>query len=210
VRGRLITFEGGEGCGKSTHVKLTAEWLRSKGKQVVTAFEPGDTPLGSEIRKLLLSGEHTPVPEAELFLFLADRAQHVHKVIQPALADGCWVLCDRYTDSTLAYQMAGRGISQDEIQDVLRVAEVGNRPELTLWLDIDLDQGLQRMRDRNDGRTRLDDESRMFHMRVLQAFAMIFASEPERVCRIDASGEIQTVQNKIRQALSHHVPGLDA
>jgi len=204
MHGRLITFEGGEGCGKSTQVRRTADWLRSRDEQVLTTFEPGDTSLGAGIRQLLLSGEHTPVAEAELLLFLADRAQHVREVIQPALTDGCWVLCDRYSDSTLAYQMAGRSLEEKDVESMLRVAEAGCRPALTLWLDIDLATGMQRMRERSDGRTRLDDESHVFHKRVHQAFAKIHASEPERVHRVDASGDIETVQYEMRQAICRH------
>ncbi|MDX8411704.1 MAG: dTMP kinase [Mariprofundaceae bacterium] len=204
MQGRLITFEGGEGCGKSTQVQRTAEWLRGRGERVVTTFEPGDTPLGGGIRQLLLSGVHTPVAEAELFLFLADRAQHVRELIQPALDESCWVLCDRYTDSTLAYQMAGRNLNEEDMNAMLSFAEIGSRPALTLWLDVDLDTGMQRMRERDDGRTRLDDESRAFHARVHQAFAMIHAREPSRMIRVDAGGDIETVQNEIRQALLRH------
>lgn len=208
MQGRLITFEGGEGCGKSTQLKLTADWLRSRSERVVVTFEPGDTALGEDVRRLLLSGAYKPVPEAELLLFLADRAQHVREVIRPALAEGFWVLCDRYTDSTLAYQMAGRNLSEENTRSMLDFAEIDCRPALTLWLDVDVETGLQRMCCRDGERTRLDNESEAFHVRVYQAFAAICERNPERVRRIDGGGDIAVVQAAIRRALGERFAGL--
>jgi len=115
LNGHFITFEGVDGCGKTTQRELTAAWLREQGMEVLETVEPGGSALGMEIRQLLLNGEHVPVPEAELMLFLADRAQHVREVIMPAIERGAVVLCDRYTDSTRAYQLAGRGLNAGKV-----------------------------------------------------------------------------------------------
>jgi len=127
---RLITFEGVDGCGKSTQLQRAAAWLRMRGCEVVTTFEPGDTALGKSLRGLLLGGDAMPVAEAELLLFLADRAQHVREVIRPALTSGAWVLCDRYSDSTLAYQLAARRLDDGacDLEPMLAFAECGVRP----------------------------------------------------------------------------------
>lgn len=200
----MITFEGVDGCGKSTQLALTAEWLREGGLEVTTTFEPGDTPLGAEIRTLLLSGRHTPVPEAELLLFLADRAQHVASVIAPVLESGAWVLCDRFSDSTLAYQLAARAINREGIGSLLGFAELGVRPDATIWLDLPVDTALARMRERvksGEKATRIDAEAASFHAAVRDGFAERFHSEPERIRRIDAVGTIEAVQQGIRAAL---------
>ncbi|MDX8403875.1 MAG: dTMP kinase, partial [Mariprofundaceae bacterium] len=124
--GRLITFEGGDGSGKSTQLRMTETWLREQEYEVLITHEPGDTALGAEIRSLLLEGEYIPVPECELLLFLADRAQHVREVMMPALKSGTWVLCDRYSDSTMAYQLAGRKLADPGgVSSMLSFAELG-------------------------------------------------------------------------------------
>lgn len=204
--GRFITFEGVDGCGKTTQQSLTAEWLREQGHTVVTTREPGDTPLGARIRELLLAGEFVPVPETELLLFLADRAQHVHEVIKPALAGGAWVLCDRFTDSTHAYQLAARRLSQfsDDLDRMLAYAECGVRPELTLWFDLPASEALQRIRQRQAmgvTSTRLDEEALSFHKAVAAAFAALHAQQGERIIRIDASGSVGSVQSAVRDAM---------
>jgi len=204
VNGRLVTFEGVDGCGKSTQQKLTAEWLRNRGMEVRTTFEPGDTPLGAEIRKLLLSGVHQPVAAAELLLFLADRAQHVHEVIRPALDAGDWVLCDRYTDSTRAYQLAGRNLDAASVEQLLDFAELGVHPALTVWLDLPVQTSLERIRSRagmEGSMTRLDEECRSFHEAVSTGFEQMCRDEPERVLRIDAIGTVANVQQRIRAAI---------
>lgn len=207
MSGRFISFEGGDGCGKSTQIKATAEWLTQSGQQICLTREPGDTPLGAELRRLLLSGEHVPVPECELLLFLADRVQHVKTVIQPAMQAGQWVLCDRYSDSTRAYQLAARQLSGQitELDTLLNFAEAGCKPDCTLWLDMPLALASERMRGRvaeGEESTRLDDESKAFHARVRDGFAHIAGAEPERVHRIDAQGSIDQVQQRIRSVLA--------
>jgi len=200
---RLITFEGGDGCGKSTQLRLTAAWLRAQGYAVLETRQPGGSALGQEIRKLLLSHEFEPVPACELLLFLADRAQHVQTVIKPALDRGDWVLCDRYSDSTWAYQWAARALSGDvELAPMLAFAEQGVRPSRTFWLDAPVEQALARMAQRSqagDAANRLDDESILFHQRVYAAFQELHQREPERVIRIDARADIEQIQREIRQ-----------
>jgi dTMP kinase len=204
LSGHFITFEGVDGCGKTTQRGLTAAWLRTQGTEVVETFEPGASALGAEIRHLLLSGEHVPVPEAELMLFLADRAQHIHEVLRPALERGAVVLCDRYTDSTRAYQLAGRQLNAGVLNTMLEVAELGLRPELTLWFDLPVSEALNRMRGRaatGEVPTRMDEERRSFHEAVRNGFSTIFEEEPERVRRVDASGSVDEVQKRVRKVI---------
>jgi len=203
--GQLITFEGGDGSGKSTQLKLTANWLREQGKDVLETKQPGATPLGAEIRNLLLSGEYVPVPECELLLFLADRAQHVRQVILPALERGQWVLCDRYSDSTLAYQLAARGLNEGvDLKPMLAFAELGCVPKKTFWFDVSADIALKRVRARTDmgeASTRLDEEALSFHERVYSAFADICQSFPERIVRVNADADIAGVQQQLQHAM---------
>ena len=200
-RGQLITFEGGDGCGKSTQLKLTAAWLEEQGRRVLLTREPGDTPLGAELRGILLKGEFRPVPECELLLFLADRAQHVREVILPTLESGIWVLCDRYSDSTMAYQLAGRKLADlDGLSDLLAFAEAGVSPELTLWLDLPVTEALHRIRSRTamgEESTRLDEEAQSYHEKVHAAFASLNDMH-KRIERIDAMHSIEVVQEQIQ------------
>ncbi|MDQ6986189.1 MAG: dTMP kinase [Mariprofundaceae bacterium] len=205
MSGHFITFEGIDGCGKTTQRKLTALWLREQGLEVVETFEPGDTALGAEIRSLLLSGEHIPQPETELLLFLADRTQHVREVIQPALKRGAVVLCDRFSDSTRAYQLAGRALDADILEQLLKTAELGSSPALTLWFDLPVSDALARMRRRaasGETATRLDEEQQSFHQRVSDAFAAMLTREPARWRRIDAGADAETVQQQVQKTLS--------
>jgi len=204
VKPRFVTFEGVDGCGKSTQLKLTARWLNDAGMSVRTTFEPGDHSLGEALRNLLLSGAYAPSHEAELLLFLADRAQHVHEVIQPALVAGQWVLCDRFTDSTLAYQLAGRKLKSPELKHMLAFAALKMQPTLTLWLDLPVREALARTRYRaldGEDTSRIDEESLSFHARVRQGFSRLCAAEPERIFRIDASGGVDAVQQRIRKTV---------
>lgn len=213
IQGRFISFEGIDGCGKSTQLRLAEAWLRQRGIDVVATREPGDTPLGAEIRRLLLDGEHVPCAEAELFLFLADRAEHVQKLIRPALERGAWVLCDRYSDSTLAYQLAARSLSAetDVIEALLHVAECGVKPQLTLWFDLDPETAATRMRRRRqegEAATRLDDEADAFHRRVASGFAKLHRRFPERIHRIDAGAGIEDIHRRVVARLQSVWPEL--
>lgn len=204
VKGQFISFEGCEGCGKSTQIQLTAKWLTSLGLDVCVTFEPGDGILGREIRRILLRKPFAPVPHAELLLFLADRSQHVHETILPALKKGKWVLCDRYSDSTRAYQVAGRKLDTSSIMPLIRFAEAGCHPDLTLWLDMDVRASLARMLERSkkgEEMTRMDGERMDFHQRVREGFRLIRENEPNRVCRVEADGSIDDVQASIRNIL---------
>jgi len=209
MNGFFITFEGVDGCGKTTQRRLIAAWLREQGLDVLETFEPGDSPLGAEIRGLLLSGEHVPAAETELLLFLADRTQHVREVIQPALNRGAVVLCDRYTDSTRAYQLAGRALDasmlDQQLEQMLHIAELGTQPDITLWFDVPVEDALERMRGRVAGgevATRLDEEKRSFHERVREGFATVHAAQPTRVKRVNAAADAATVQQHVRQLLN--------
>jgi dTMP kinase len=204
MSGHFITFEGIDGCGKTTQLRLTSAWLRQQGMDVLETFEPGDTALGAKIRSLLLGGKHVPAAETELLLFLADRTQHVREVIQPALDRGALVLCDRYTDSTRAYQLAGRALDAGVLESMLHMAELGASPHLTLWFDLPVDAALQRMCHRAAGgevATRLDGEEHDFHERVREGFCSIAAAQPERVQRIDANADVEAVQQQVRRVL---------
>lgn len=205
--GRLITFEGGDGTGKSTQLRMTESWLVEQGCEVLVTHEPGDTPLGLEIRRLLLEGQYTPVAECELLMFLADRAQHVREVIMPALKAGIYVLCDRYSDSTMAYQLAGRKLADlDGLDAMLQFAESGVTPDLTLWLDLPVSEALHRIRSRTrvgEESTRLDEEKQSFHASVHAAFAELHRTHNDRIIRIDAGESIESVQANIRSVINH-------
>jgi dTMP kinase len=212
---KLISFEGVDGCGKSTQLKRVADWLTAQGQDVVTTFEPGDTTLGAEIRRLLLASEFVPVPEAELLLFLADRAQHVQQLIRPALERGAWVLCDRYSDSTLAYQLAARKLGQGaaNLKEMLAFAECGVSPALTLWFDVPVSEALKRMQKRveaGEKSTRLDNEAVFFHQRVAAAFSEQYQNNPERIKRIDANLAMDEVERQVKAVLIRHFQSLSA
>lgn len=190
----FITFEGVEGCGKSTQLTLLDERLRSAGRDVRATREPGGTPLGERLRALLLDGARAPLdPIAEWLLFEADRRQHIAEVIRPALEAGAWLLCDRFSDSTEAYQSAGRGVDAEFIDAVDARVRDGLRPDLTLLYDLDAAEGLARTR-RRDARTdRFESEELAFHERVRSRFLEIARREPRRVVIVPAQGDAAAV-----------------
>lgn len=188
----FITLEGPEGAGKSTLIKSLAEALRAQGKSVVTTREPGGGPMGPAIRRLLLESEHVP-KAAELFLFLADRADHVAAIIEPALGAGSIVICDRFSDSTIVYQGHARGFPLDEVRRLCELATGSVKPDITLLLDLPPEQGLARIKSKD----RLDSEPLEFHKRVRQGFLDEAAREPERWVILDAT---QTADQVFRQA----------
>lgn len=184
-RGLLVSFEGPEGAGKTTQLARLSERLRRDGRAVTAAREPGGTALGQGVRELLLSSAHAPVPLAEVFLLLASRAQLCDEVLRPALARGEAVLLDRFTDSTLAYQGAGRGLPLPQLRELNALATGGLTPQLTVLLDLDPAEGLRRVRGRGEP-DRLEAEAEAFHRRVRQGFLELAAAEPGRFLCLDA------------------------
>lgn len=202
---RLITIEGIEGAGKSTQVGRLRTWLEELGIRVVATAEPGGTPLGLRLRRLL--DEVSPLdPLAECFLFAAARAQHVRRVICPALGEGAVVLCDRYVDSTTAYQGYGRGVALERIAELNRMATDGLMPDLTIVLDLDAALGLARARTRAGrapaaGTDPFEGLALEFHERVRKGFWAIQAREPERVALVDADRAPETVAADLQTLL---------
>jgi dTMP kinase len=204
--GRFITFEGIDGCGKSTQFRLLAHWFRERGTEVVETVEPGGTAIGQQIRKILLDSASSDIqPRAELLLYFASRAQNVDQVIRPALHAGRIVLCDRFTDSTLAYQGYGRGLDLEMVSDLDRIACRGLKPDVTLLIDIDLETSLMRARHRNErvgsSESRMEDEGVAFHERVRQGYLALAKNEPHRIAVIDGRASISEVGQRIREAL---------
>lgn len=204
--GFFISLEGIEGCGKTTQLRLLAEWLRSAGHAVLTTREPGGCPIADQIRAILLTPQSQAlVPRAELLLYAAARAQHVDEVLKPALQAGIIVLCDRYTDATLAYQGGGRGLDPGMITELNTLASGGLSPQLTLLLDLPVEIGLSRATSRNqtnaDQEGRFEQESLEFHRRVQTAYRALASAEPGRFCRIDACGSVAQVSERIIAAI---------
>lgn len=197
---RFITFEGPEGAGKSTQVPLLANWLRARGEDVLVTRQPGGDPVGRRLREILLGGKDDITPRAELLMMMADRNQSVASLIRPHLERGGVVLCDRYADSSLAYQGYGRGLDLDIVRGLNDFATEGLWPDLTLLLDIDPADGLARQAER----TRMENEAIEFHRRVHAGFLAIAADQPSRVARIDAAGSVEEVAERIRSAYETH------
>ena len=204
--GRLIVFEGVEGCGKTTQLQRTWEWLQGGARNVVVTNEPGGTELGLCLRKLLLTkSEGKPIQDgAELLLYAADRAQHVEEVLNPQLALGAIILCDRYTDSTIAYQGYGRGFSQTQLSLLNSIATGGLESDLTLWLDVDVEVGLARTRGRGAS-DRIEQETIAFHRKVQQGYTELALAHPNRIVRVDASLSEAVVQEQIQTILSQRL-----
>ena len=203
-RGLFITVEGPEGAGKSSQLRLLAEYLESRGRSCLCTREPGGTPLAETIRAVVKNhrGAEAMSPETELLLMEAARIQHVRGVIAPALTAGIDVLCDRFTDSTTAYQGGGRGIPFSEIRKLNTFAQAGCAPDLTLLLDLDPEIGFRRASGREETRgqyDRFEAEKLEFHRRVRAAFLAIARAEPKRIRIVDASGSVNQVQSEIRK-----------
>ncbi|MGI8652078.1 MAG: dTMP kinase [Geodermatophilaceae bacterium] len=196
-RGLFVAFEGGEGCGKSTQVPLLADWLRHRGHQVLTTFEPGEGVLGRAIRSIVLDRANTDLSDrAEALLYAADRAQHVAMTIGPALSAGQIVITDRYVDSSIAYQSAGRGQPAEEIGYLSGWATQGLVADLTVLLDVPVEVGLARIRGRAAA-DRLEAESQVFHERVRQSFLALAAEAPARYLVLDARAETEALAARI-------------
>ena len=199
----FITFEGPEGSGKSTQIRLLAEFLRTRGFSVEVVREPGGTPIGDQIRHVLHDTANTAMsPAAEVLLYSASRAQLVAERIRPAIGSGHVVLCARYADSTMAYQGYGRGLDVDMLEELTTIATEGVTPDLTLLLDLDVTRGLSRRRDEGEEMNRLDQESVAFHERVRSGYHRLAAAEPARWVVIDADRPVSMVAAEIREAVS--------
>lgn len=199
--GKLIVFEGIEGAGKTTQIQQTSDWLKSWLSQpVLITREPGGTPLGERLREVLLA-DALVYETSELLLYAADRAQHIQEFIQPALKAGNIILCDRFTDSTVAYQGYGRGLNLDLIDQLNQIATQGIESDLTLWLDVDVETGLERIRQRASA-DRMEKADVAFHHRVQQGFKTLAKTYPERIIPIDANLPANQVQAQIRAALN--------
>lgn len=193
----LITFEGIDGCGKTTQIRLLKDYLESNGRKVVTLREPGGTDFSEKIRDLLLHSKDHISPRAELLLFESARAHLVETVIKPALADGAIVLCDRFYDSTTAYQGYGRGISLDEVDTCNMTATSGLKPNITFYLKLDLNESKQRSKHRKQDR--IEQAGDDFFEKVVEGFGKIAEAEPERVVVVDARGNIESTSIKIKE-----------
>lgn len=206
---RFITFEGIEGCGKTTQIRLAEAWLRERGIPVLATAEPGGTPLGLKIREILLNrGGCAISAEAELLLFAAARAQHVREAIIPALAAGQWVLCDRFSDATVAYQGFGRGLDQGFIRILNEFSTPGVKPARTLLFDLPVETGLKRAGERASGvspeaaEDRFECEERAFHERIRAGYLNLAAAEQSRFRIIDGAADVETIHREVCRHLA--------
>ena len=204
ARGVFITFEGGDGSGKSTQIQSVRDWFESRGREVIVTREPGGTELGTEIRRLVQNGPEDVDARTEALLYAADRAYHVATVIAPALERGAVVLGDRYIDSSLAYQGAARSLGVDEIASLSAWATRGLYPSLTFLLDLPPEVGARR---RTDAPDRMERESMDFHERVRHEYLRLADAEPDRIVVIDAVGTVDEVFSEIRGVLVERFEG---
>ncbi|MBI4843346.1 MAG: dTMP kinase [Nitrospirae bacterium] len=201
---RFITFEGTEGSGKTTQVGLLAKHLKEAGHDVLLTFEPGGTAIGQKIRGLLLDPQNNMDPMTELLLYYADRAQHIKEIIQPALQSGSFVISDRFTDSTVAYQGFARGLNLNIINPLNEIVVREAKPALTFVLEIDVKEGLRRNRHaKKEDRFELEDIE--FHTRVRDGYRQIAESDPQRVKIIDASKSPEEVSREIIKIIGHEL-----
>lgn len=201
MRGRFITVEGGEGVGKTTNINYIKNIIKAENHKLISTREPGGTPLAESIRGLLLDPGHKGMsPDCELLLMFAARAEHLDKVIRPALRRGEWVLCDRFTDATFAYQGYGRGLSLERIAELEQLVQGDLRPDLTLLLDVPVELGLERAGERSVP-DRFEQETLEFFERIRQGYLARARVEPDRFAVIDASQDLDAVQSQIRIAL---------
>ena len=211
MTGTFITFEGIEGSGKSTQIALLANYLTARGIRNVLTREPGGTLIGDQVRKILLDPANRSLdPTAELLLYAASRAQHLHEIILPALANGMTVLCDRFSDATLAYQGYGRRLDIEMILFLDRIVTTGMRPDLTILFDIEAGMGIERARGRNnsfglEAEARFENEELVFHDRVRQGYLKLVAQEPDRIRIVDASGTSEAVQEQVRKIVDERL-----
>ena len=210
MAGTFITFEGIDGSGKSTQLRLLANFLSSQGCEVLVTREPGGTPVGLRLRAALLDAQEQVDPLTELLVFAADRAQHVRRVLRPALAAGQIVLSDRYADATKAYQGAGRGFSAELISEIVQLATEGLTPDLTLLFDLSITESSARTRRRLEAKQkgdRLDSEDAEFHTRVREAYLALAEKEPERFRIVTTNGPVEETHERVKEIV---VPFLEA
>jgi len=201
-RGRFVSFEGLDGSGKTTQIERLAGRLHALGREVAVAVEPGGTAIGDQIRRVLLDAANRELtPAAELLLYFASRAQNVAEVIRPALERGAFVLADRFTDSTLAYQGYGRGLGEAAVRELHRIACGELQPDLTLLLDVDPEIGLARARGRG-GPNRMDEQAAGFYRRVREGYLEMAAREPQRFRVIDAHASLEAVARAVWEAVA--------
>ena len=193
-KGYFITFEGADGCGKTTQIELLDKYLREKGFDTILTREPGAKGLGVKLREILLNYDGEVSPVAESFLFLADRAQHVDCIIKPALKEGKIILCDRHTDSTVAYQGYGRNLDLDRINYLNNIATSGLKPDLTIVFDIDVETSMSRVGKNKD---RMESAGVEFFNRVREGYLEIAKKEPQRVRVINSSDTIENIHKKV-------------
>jgi len=202
-RGQFITVEGIEGTGKSTHLDFLTEQIEQHGHTVVRTREPGGTPLAERIRQILLDVDQEPMPEvAELLLFFASRSLHLQNTILPALARGDWVLCDRFTDTSRAYQGSGRGLDTGQIETLAEWVQEGIEPDLTILLDAPAELGLKRARSRGSA-DRMDSQALEFYRRARQGYLDLAQRFPARFEVVDASLELASVQTAVSRVLTN-------
>ena len=195
-KGLFITFEGTDGCGKTTQIELLKRYLEEKGYKVVLTREPGAKGFGEKLREILLNYDGDVSSNCESFLFLADRAQHIDMLIKPAIERGEVVLCDRHTDSTVAYQGYGRGLDLNQIKMLNDIATNGVKPDMTFVFDIDIETAQERVGKTKD---RMESAGIEFFKRVRQGYLEIAKSEPERVKVLDATQTIETIANQVKE-----------
>jgi len=216
MQGTFITFEGIEGSGKSTQITLLYDYLTRSGREVTLTREPGGTPVGDRIRKILLDPASKALdPTAELLLYAASRAQHIREVILPALKAGRIVLCDRFSDATLAYQGYGRGLSIQMIDELDRIVTAGMKPHLTVLFDIDARTGLGRARGRNAKKglaaeARFENENISFHTRVRDGYFLLASREPERIRLVNGALPPEEVHREVRGIVDNLLRSRDA
>ncbi|MDO9391826.1 MAG: dTMP kinase [bacterium] len=205
-KGLFVSFEGIEGCGKTTQAMLLAKWLKSRGHQVIVTREPGGTPLAEKIRKVLLdSRNHSMSPLTELLLLQASRAQHLVQVIIPALKAGKIVVCDRFADSSTAYQGYGRGMDLEMVKQLNQIAVDGCWPGVTLVFDLPVEQGFARAAKRKRALDRMEKQERAFHQKVRRGFLSIAKAEPARVKVLDGSFPPDVIQAAVRQLVHNRL-----
>lgn len=202
MKGLFITFEGGDGSGKSTQLTLLVEWLAGQGRTVITTREPGGTELGDELREIVLHSRGHITPKTEALLYAADRAHHIATKVRPALDRGDVVVQDRYFDSSVAYQGVARGLGASEVRGISLWATDGLLPDLTILLDIDEELGRGRLDTSRTRYDRLEAEERAFHARVRAAYLELAAAEPDRFFTVDGTAPIEEIAAAVRDQVS--------